>query len=337
MADKASHVRFKAAPKVRTDAAEAAKSVCLNDTRCPSCGWGNVSSSSFCAECGTPLGAPDSCPRCKAVTLPDADICEACGNWLVDGKCKFCSAPLSEDQAYCGSCGNPAAGITCQGCGETSFFDFCKTCTRPLSRQAQDSVRRVATDPTQLELAALLTELHASEPVAEALSNAGMDAPKMVQVADDQIRKMKMARAALSTFRTSSDGRTAPRALFSDKQRIRISLLGEQVALEEKRQRREQKRLLEEAQRRRKEEEERRHKVQNQINQSLSRLANKTFASNQDARRFFMSLLAGLPEEVGRSVALEGRLRWRCNAYSCEHDSPAECAAPSHGGVWLFR
>jgi hypothetical protein len=65
-------------------------------------------------------------------------------------------------------------------------------------------------------------------------------------------------------------------------------------------------------------------------------LSGKTFSSHQDARRFFMNLIAGLPEEVARKITDRG-MSWRCNAYNSVHNSPGECADPSAGGVWLLR
>ncbi len=291
----------------------------------------------FCAECGKSLLAPTTCPECKAATKPGADICEACGTWLLPGQCMFCSAPVGGNQAYCGTCGNPVAGIPCPGCGKKSIFDFCRTCAIPLSSQAQQLVLAASNDPAQQEIATLLEELHELQLAAKTAEGAGKEPAKHEVGVDDQLAKMKLARAMLSAPGAPQYVKAQSKSLLSDQQKKQINQLGDQIIREEERQRLEKERLRLEAERKRLEQEERRRKVQEQVNQALSRLEGKTFSSSQDARRYFMTLVSALPEEAMHALNASGRLRWRCHAYSCEHDSPAECGDPSQGGIWLIR
>ena len=303
---------------------------------CPSCGHGNADSAMFCAECGHSLHAPTTCPECNAAAKPGADICEVCGTWLLPGQCKFCSEHIGEGQEYCGTCGNPVAGIQCPGCGKRSYFDFCKTCAIPLSSQAHQLALAALEDPEQRELATLLEELHELQFEGKAASNVSMVSAAPAVVVDDQIARMRLARAALSAHSAPQYVKVQPKSLFSDQQKEHINQLGDQIIQEEERQRLEKERLRLEAERKRQEQEERRRKVQEQVNQALSRLAGKTFSSSQEARRFFMAMVSALPEEATHALNSSGRLRWRCHAYSCEHDSPAGCSAPSQGGIWLI-
>ncbi len=303
---------------------------------CASCGHANASDSLFCSECGASLKAPRVCLRCGASVVFGADICEACGTWLLPGQCMFCSAPVAENQTYCGTCGNPTTGIPCPSCGNPSYFDFCKTCSIPLSSQAHQLALIASNDPAQQEIASLLKELQASQPDSSNIIDAERT-PAIPEVAvDDQLGKMKYSRAMLSVPRMSGYERAKSALLFSDEQKKHINELGDQIIQEEERQRLEKEKLRLEAEQKHREQEERRRKVQKQINQALSRLEGKTFTSNQDARRFFMTLVSALPEEAMRALNISGRLQWRCHAYSCEHDSPAECGDPSKGGVWFI-
>lgn len=314
MADERKYVRHQHVPYAQKARGFDAASVKSQEQQCSSCGCCNTGLASFCADCGAFLRTPVTCPKCSAAVLPDADICEACGSWLLEGQCTFCAAPVAENQAYCGNCGNPAAGILCPRCGQSSIFDFCKTCAIPLSNQAHELARAAALDPAQQKLATLLEELHKLQNHPQTVADIGKDHRNTIGADDDQLRKMKLARAALSAPRTPQYVIAQSKSLFSDEQKKQISLLGDQIIKEE----------------------ERRRKLREQINQALSRLAGKTFSSSQDARRFFMSLVSALPEEAMQAVDASGRLRWRCHAYSCEHDTPAQCGDPSKGGVWFI-
>lgn len=316
-----------------------ATSVPAQELVCRCCGHGNVDFAKFCAECGKSLLSAATCPGCNAATLPGADICESCGAWLLIGQCMFCAAPVEQDQAYCGICGNPTTGIPCPGCGEPSKFDFCKRCSIPLSPQAHEMARALASDPAQQQLTALLQEMHAAESDVQAIAevSATQEGP------DEQVVKMKLARAAQTVREAPGLQRATSRSLFSAEQRKQISLLDRQVVQEQERRRHEEERrkleeerIRQEAERQRLEKQARLAVLQEKVNLELRKLQGKRFSSSQEARRFFMSLLSGLPGEIARSMTT-GALGWRCNAYDCTHDSPADCADPSRGGVWLIR
>lgn len=108
------------------------------------------------------------CPRCGAVILANADICENCGEWLLRGQCRFCYAPLEEGAMFCGQCGNPVDGIECPHCHTTSYFDFCKECGAPLTSQAIETIEAIKNSSDFVELEKLLGHKEDADTVEEA-------------------------------------------------------------------------------------------------------------------------------------------------------------------------
>lgn len=310
---------------------------------CPSCAQENDGSALFCEECGTALRQPANCPKCSATAQPHADICEVCGTWLLKGQCMFCYAHVDEDQAFCGECGNPTSGITCPQCGKASIFDFCKSCCIPLSAQAKEMVNEAARNPVFQEMTSLIKQLDSS-PITE-IGHAPIksDLVTAKKDHDDQVLRLKEYRESVSKPAMQHKPKSVPKSLFSNDQREQINRLNEEVAQEEECRRIEDERRRKEEERKRREVEEHRmrevekqRKLQEQINNEMSKHSGMTFSSNQEARRFFMNIIAGLPEEMVRKMTERG-MGWRCNFATCVHDSPGDCADPSQGGVWLIR
>lgn len=310
---------------------------------CPSCSHENDSSALFCEECGSALKHPAKCPTCSATARHHADICEVCGAWLLKGQCMFCYAHVNDDQTFCGECGNTTSGIPCPRCGKLSIFDFCKSCSIPLSIQAKEMVQETARNPLFQEMTSLIEQLDYS-PITESDSSpVKTDLVDIKKDHDDQVLRLKEYRESLSRPVTQHKPKSVPKALFSNDQKERISQLNEEVAqeeerrrIEEERRRQEEERKRREAEERRRHEEERQRRLQEQFNDAMRKLSGKTFSSSQEARRFFMNIIAGLPEEFARKITDRG-MGWRCNFASCVHDSPGDCGDPSQGGVWLIR
>jgi len=98
------------APAAAPQPATAAGSIC------PSCGASNTPGEMFCAECGTPLEAPQPSPAAaeapQAPPAPAAPAASPGGN-----QCPVCGAQLTGDDAFCFACGadlkaQPAAAAT---------------------------------------------------------------------------------------------------------------------------------------------------------------------------------------------------------------------------------
>lgn len=328
------------------------------ENACPKCHYANETGATFCEECGASLHQPAPCPHCGAPARPRADICEVCGEWLLKGQCKFCYAPIDDDEVFCGECGNPVAGIQCAKCGKLSIFDFCKTCGIPLSVQAKQMVQETAMNPASQEIALLFEQISG---IGAPISTSDIETVQITidpistrMPHEDQALQLKAYREASHISVNEHKPKSATKTLFSSHQKKRISQLNEEVAQEEERRRIEEERRKQEEERKRREAEERRRqeeeqrrqeeerrrererRLQEQFNAAMNQLRGKTFSSNQEARRYFMSIIAGLPEELAAKITNRG-IAWRCNAYNCVHDSPSGCADPSRGGVWLLR
>jgi molecular chaperone DnaK (HSP70) len=223
----------------------------------------------------------------------------------------------------------------------------------PLSIQAKEMAQKAAQDPASQEIVALFEKLSITSTDTSSPLPANESDPVTIgsvfvkTVQDDQALRLKAYREPLHKSAVEHKPKSAPNPLFTTEQKERISHLNEEVAQEKKRRRIEEERRRQEEERKRREAEERRRqdearrrkeacKAQELLNEALRKFGGKTFSSNQEARRFFMNIIAGLPEEVAKKITNRG-IGWRCNAYNCVHDSPCDCADPSRGGVWLIR
>jgi len=301
---------------------------------CPSCSHENAGSALYCEECGTSLKSPIKCPSCGSTVCTNADICESCGTWLLKGQCMFCLAPVDEGQAFCGECGNPTSGIPCPQCGKLSIFDFCNACCIPLSVEAKQLVQLRSKDPLLQEVGELLEGLYSPHDTKTGQGSI-LNAPVTSKEQNDEVTRLREYRNAVDKPVVQQDGKSISRSLFSDVQKQRIDMLSKEVLDEIEARRIEEERKRREAEERRLLEEERQRQLQKQFNDVMRKLSGKTFSSNQEARRFFMNIIAGLPEDVTKKITAGG-MRWRCNAFDCVHDSPSECGDPSQGGVWFF-
>lgn len=336
MSDPEERLNYRALKKAEAATVELVDTSAPASMKCIECGHINSAGSNFCTECGSAITGARHCPSCHSTALPGADICEGCGTWLLRGRCKFCLADVAEDDAFCGTCGNPQAGITCPRCGSLSIFDFCRNCAIPLSREGSDQLARTRATPCQEELLAALQEIAAiDERNNDRLDQAnGLSAIKEAEA--DQLLQMRMVRErAAAGIAQVTDKVMQRKALFSADQREQIGLLGDQIKAEEERKRHEAERLRIEEERRRKVEEERRRRLLEQVAGVLREMSAKTFPTSQAARRYYMGIVSALPEEARQLLSTSGSLRWRCNFANVEHADPGECGDPSQGGVWL--
>jgi len=235
----------------------------------------------------------------------------------LEGKCKFCYADLSSDDAlFCPECGKPKNGIPCPNCGTLSIFDFCSKCGKPVTEEAIAELK------------------HAQEEMASQASSAAPETAKKTFSSNQEARRWYNAQAAAQTDGIETElaqlealinskpepeepeqiENEAPvpvkKSLFSDRQMESIRKTGA-VVDEITRQRFEAERIAEE--KRKAEEAERKRKEAERQRQ--------------------------LKEAQERKEALERQLRaraWRCNAYGAIHPGgPNQCADPSKGGQWI--
>lgn len=293
------------------------------EKECPICHSVNESESKFCAECGYNFGGQKHCPKCGAKVSPTADICEGCGEWLLEGKCKFCYADIEEGATFCAECGNPVAGIVCPQCGQLSYFDFCKHCNIPLTGTARQMLADMKDDPQKQALLNTFQNYKQGLIKTENL-NEMLDKMKDIKFSSNQearrffmairppeiIEKEKISEREellkMKAYIERVDKKEVKKTftpLFSDKQRESVNEMDKIVEAE--RQRQEAERQRQEEERRRKEEAKRKQQEEERKRQ----------------------------EEEERQRRKRG---WLCNAYGClHHDGPSGCADPSRGGHWV--
>jgi len=267
---------------------------------CHHCSVVNELEAKFCAECGYNFEGVKKCPKCGAkIISPNADICEVCGEWLLEGKCKFCYADIEEGATYCAECGNPVAGIICPQCGQLSYFDFCKHCNIPLTVEAQKMVEKVKNTPSKED------EKFSSNQEARRYFMAQkylMINEQIEIVQEDKKSELLMMKAYIEKVEKGKKKKTYI-PLFSEKQKESIKSI--EKIVDQEMERREEERRRQEEERRRQEEEERKRQ--------------------EEERR--------KKEEEEERRKREG---WLCNAYGCLHPGgPCECADPSQGGHWV--
>jgi len=294
------------------------KTVEMTAILCPNCGAEVPEDAIFCPECGFNLKGPTFCPNCGAEAKPEADICEVCKAWLLEGQCMFCYAQIPPDAGFCAECGNPKDGIICPSCNILSIFDFCSKCGRPLTEGAVAAMELAEKDPDAKKLVdsvkqtiAIDTELAEIEALlqSEGLSETG---PSPVKSKMGRFSDSKMA--ALLKTGSDADASAARKADEARKEEERAKKQDDEKKLS----------MIRDAQARKADLERQRAKAQADAEEAQRILANKTFQSQQDARRFH------------NAVKIVGPRKWRCNAYSVEHDNgPNDCANPALGGQWI--
>jgi len=229
----------------------------------------------------------------------------------------FCYAHLTPDAGFCAECGNPKEGVRCTDCGILSIFDFCTQCGKPLTDGAHAALELAKSDPVAKKLvdsiqesAAIESELAELEALikSEGLNDVAA-APIQSKMGKFSASKM----AALLNTSTSMDAAAARKAEEAKKAN-EISKRKE----DEKKQaaaRAAQQRIAE---------------LQNQKAKALAdaedaqrALQNKTFQTQQEARRFHNALKLT-------------SMGWQCNYSGMIHtDGPNGCAEPLLGGRWV--
>jgi predicted amidophosphoribosyltransferase len=127
------------------------------DAVCHNCGAMNEKDSTFCASCGSSLGAT-YCPHCGNEIDMNTDYCEVCHHYIAPNVCSFCGSHLVENDAYCPECGSSRGGIVCPVCHTLNEFSFCKRCGTPLTEEAKMALETMKEDKTYMELVKIAEE-----------------------------------------------------------------------------------------------------------------------------------------------------------------------------------
>ena len=287
---------------------------------CPNCNAEVPDDALFCPECGFNLNGPSFCPNCGAAVSPEADICEACKTWLLEGQCMFCYAQLPPDADFCAECGNPKEGIMCHACGILSIFDFCSKCGKPLTEGAVAALELAKKDPDAKKLVDSIQETIAIEAELaeiEALIQSGGGDVDIETAPPSQSKMGKFSDSKMAALLKTGTNMDAAAARKADEAR----------KIEERTKRQEEEKrqnAIQAAQARKADLERQKAKALADAEEAQRILQNKTFQSQQEARRFH------------NAVRMVGPRKWRCNAYGTLHDNgPNDCAEPLRGGHWV--
>ena len=246
------------------------------------------------------------CSSCGTVVSASADICENCGQWLLEGKCCFCYAEVKPGQKFCRECGNPPTGITCPQCNTLSKFDFCPTCSTPLSKRSKPYLESLQQSAAFKELIALSELVHTAQPVSndekkDQEKALALDALKVYMQQFEKLPDQKK----LQGFSFNSENTDATDALKSAaKEDIPMQ------APETK-------------------------GVELELMKKIALLQQQTFTDNQSARLFYTAIKVLLPVMVAtKHKRLTG---WLCNFANVVHAAPHECSEPNLGGEWQYE
>jgi len=267
------------------------------------------------------------CPKCGGFVFENADICESCGEWLLEGKCKFCYADVEEGQKFCSECGNNPEGVLCPSCNEWGHFDFCKNCKIPLTEKAKEMLDAFQNSVEIQELSTMtqeeesLTELNPYE-------NEDIDENTSIEINEETSEKKESfdnLKSYLEKFeaQNASENTSKPQTPASLETPTKKTVLEPNPSSQSKREPVDFGKL-----------------IANNRKESLSKTLKliekskiKVFSNNQESRSFHEALQSSLAPFIKNLTCLG----WLCNAYDNIHCDPEECAKPEDGGVWLYE
>ena len=253
-----------------------------------------------------------------------------CGEWLLDGKCKFCYAELKGNEKFCEECGNPTEGIVCPKCGTHNYFDFCKKCNTPLTEAAFQEIEKVNSNPFFQNVFKLNEDIYnldldEEQNLAE-LQQQMIEAEKKVaeeqkkydeaEKKEKQVQKMMRLEQFFNKSNTAErnvskkNEPTITKPFISDNhikmlERAKQNIAGYQQRMGAK------------------------DNKQREIQAELNKMAQLTFSTGQEARRFFNAAKPKLYPDKPKKYL------WECNFVHYKHLGPHECSQPQLGGQWV--
>lgn len=238
------------------------------------------------------------CINCGNSVSDSADICEKCNSWLLPNQCVFCYSAVKPGQKFCGSCGNPPAGILCPDCNKISIFDICPSCQKPLSKRAAPALEALKQSPEILSLLAIADR-------SKATSSAPAD---KVDLTDD----LQQLQDYLSQSESPKEKKTVQGFTMNEKDQDFSATLQHDNGGNDKAAQDEANKLA--------------------LMQQIALLQSMYFANNQSARLYYASLKVLIPQ-IQKCNRILG---WRCNFANVVHPhGPSGCGDPSKGGEWI--
>jgi hypothetical protein len=246
----------------------------------------------------TQPGKNRHCIHCGNAVTDSADICEKCNSWLLPNQCVFCYSAVKPGQKFCGSCGNPPAGILCPNCNKISILDICPGCQKPLSKRAAPALEAIRQSPEIIALLAVAEKSKTSPSGSSINDDPGIDLQQLeayLNQADSPLEKKPAAGFKMNEKDQDFSGTLK-----------QIDAAGEPSDKDEA-------------------------AMQEHI-QQIALLQSKYFADNQSARLFYASIRVLIPQ-IKKCQRVLG---WRCNFANVVHpNGPGGCGDPSKGGEWI--
>ncbi|MFH0736881.1 MAG: hypothetical protein V1773_19695 [bacterium] len=296
---------------------------------CFMCGYKNEINAKFCEECGAGLSGEQKYPNCNSDVYEGADICEVCGEWLLKGKCKFCYAELKGNEKYCEECGNPTEGIVCSTCGTHNFFDFCKKCNTPLTEAALEEIENVNSNPFFQNIFNLCEEVYNLD-TNEEQNLAELQQQIIVaerKIAEEQKRfeeaenKEKQVQKMIKLEQFFNKSNTEERKVTKNEPTITKRFISDDHL-----------KMIERAKQNITGYRQRivaKDNKQREMQAELNKMAQLTFCTGQEARRFFNAAKPKLYPDKPKKYL------WECNFVHYKHHGPHECSQPQLGGQWV--
>lgn len=273
---------------------------------CPHCGAMVEEGMNFCEECGMPLRAK-LCPHCHQTITLDSYLCPHCNKPTETHRCSFCGETMEEGERFCVSCGSPRDGIICPECQIVNYRSFCRRCNRPLNELAEESIKKVMTDPRVQHVRQLAEEMEYLEQQISELARQHDETTSKQDLPTLSPKDRQLLEKYRKLFGTTSiqphQSPTPSRPAVVDKQKLRETIEAYKAKAAE-------------------------------MQKSLETLIPDSTDPPESQRNFLCACkVVALSTRKEKETRLMG---WVCNLCGCTHKQPSDCAKPELGGRWIY-
>lgn len=263
-----------------------------------------------------PLDKGGHCPYCGEAVKVSYAICPHCGHSLTPDKCSFCGAPMKPGAKFCTRCGQSKEGIVCPECGTLNSRNFCRKCNTPLTPAGQIALAAAKEDPAFRAVeqkARELAELHAK---IESLQNESAQTQAGPSLSDGDKALLEEYADLLDSIGSyipnpqkisESTSEASSRPHYEEKF---ISLDEMMAAYREKAE---------------------------EMNAAMAAMVPPPDFTPEQQRDYYSARKVGIIEtHYDINWQHYNPQQWKCNFCGALHDSPADCAEPQLGGVWIY-
>lgn len=256
------------------------------------------------------------CPYCGEAVKASYAICPHCGHSLTPDKCSFCGAPMKPGAKFCTRCGQPKEGVICPECGTLNSRNFCRKCNAPLTPAGQIALAAAKEDPAFRcveQKARELAELHAK---IVSLQNDTVQKPTGPSLSDEDKALLEEYAGILDSIgsyvpkpqtKSESVSGNPCRPHYEEK----FMSLDEMMAAY-------------------------REKAE-EMNAAMAAMVPPPDFTPEQQRDYYSARKVGVIEtHYDINWQYYNPQQWKCNYCGALHNSPADCAEPQLGGVWIY-